>query len=96
YQKVDDTHISNLYNYQIINKTHREFPVEFKLASGGGIIKLVGNPPVAKADAVTDGAMFIEMEKSSLDGRKTTIVVEVYDNGKLVDKVKTNFLGPVK
>ncbi|MEM6701011.1 MAG: 4Fe-4S dicluster domain-containing protein, partial [Bacteroidota bacterium] len=29
YQQVDEQHISNLYNYQLINKTNKEFPVEF-------------------------------------------------------------------
>lgn len=36
YQKVDEENISNLYNYQIINKTKEVFPVEFRLVTDYG------------------------------------------------------------
>jgi polyferredoxin len=97
YQKVDETYISNLYNYQVINKTAEEVPVEFKLIGDiPGRIRLVGKPPVAAAGKVAEGALFIDLNKAALESRKTSVILEVYSNGELVDKVKTNFLGPVK
>lgn len=96
YQEVDETHISNLYNYQIINKTDEVFPVSFKLASDIGRIKLVGNSPETKPNDMVEGAFFIEMERDKLDGRKNTIVIEVYSNDELIDRIETNFLGPAK
>ena len=97
YQKVDETYISNLYNYQVINKTADEVPIEFRLIGDVlGKIRLVGKPPVANAGEVAEGALFIDLEKEALESRKTKVVLEVYSNGELIDKVKTNFLGPVK
>lgn len=97
YQRVDDTYISNLYNYQVINKTKEELPVEFKLVGDiPGRIRLVGKSPTASADAVAEGALFIDLDAEALEGRKTEVLVEVYSNGELIDKVETNFLGPVK
>ncbi|MCB0570213.1 MAG: 4Fe-4S binding protein [Phaeodactylibacter sp.] len=97
YQEVDETYISNLYNYEVINKTSEEMPVEFRLADGqDGRIRLVGAGPTAKAGEVAKGALFIDMARSKLKSRKNTIWIEVYSNGKLIDKAKTNFLGPVK
>jgi hypothetical protein len=94
---VDETYISNLYNYQVINKTAEEVPVEFKLIGDiPGRIRLVGKPPVAAAGKVAEGALFIDLDKAALESRKTKVILEVYSNGELVDKVKTNFLGPVK
>ncbi len=98
FQKVDDTHLSNLYNFQIINKTTKEIPnIEFKLKSSGGRISLVGSgvPPVKK-ESMVDGAFFIEMEKDKLNGHKTKLFIEVWSDGKLIDRAKTNFLGPIK
>lgn len=94
YQKVDEGHLSNLYNYQIINKTTEEFPISFRAVTDGAIIKPVGKIPNTKSTDVVEGAFFIEMERSALHGRKTTVVIEVYSGDKLIDKVKTNFLGP--
>jgi len=97
YQEVDETYISNLYNYQIINKTSEELPVEFKLGSDAeGKIRLVGEAPTAAAGEVAEGALFIDLEKDWLKDRKTKIRVEVYSNGELIGTAKTNFLGPVK
>lgn len=97
YQEVDETYLSNLYNYQIINKTTEEIPVEFKLIGDiPGRIRLVGNPPVAPAGKVAEGALFIDLDRAALESRKTKLIIEVYSGGELIDKVKTNFLGPVK
>lgn len=100
YQKAEDNLISNLYNYQIINKTKEEFPVEFRLISHDGRIELVGaaespNVTNTKANGVTEGALFIKIDADDLK-RKNKVTVEVYSGDKLVDKVKTSFLGPMK
>jgi polyferredoxin len=97
YQEVDETYLSNLYNYQIINKTAKDLPIEFKLVGASeGRIRLVGEAPTVQAGEVSEGALFIDLEKDWLEGRKTKIKVEVYSNGELIGTTSTNFLGPVK
>ena len=94
-QKVDETHASNLYNYQVINKTNEELPIEFRLGDDiNGRIQMVGEAPTAHAGKVAEGALFIILDKNALDGRKTVVHIEVYSNGKLIDQAKTNFLSP--
>jgi len=97
YQEVDDTYLSNLYNYQVINKTSDEFPLEFRLAEGAaGRIRLVGNVSDAVPGEMVEGAFFIEMDRNELDSRKNDVTVEVLSEGKVIDRVETTFLGPVK
>ncbi|MDX1477921.1 MAG: cytochrome c oxidase accessory protein CcoG [Saprospiraceae bacterium] len=98
YQNVDDTYVSNLYNYQVINKTTKDIEnIEFRLAAEGGRIRLVGSTvPPARKQAFAEGAFFIEMNKELLESHKTKVTVEVWANGELIDKAKTNFLGPMK
>ncbi len=97
YQKVDDNHVSNLYNYQLINKTNEEIVnLEFRLMNDGGTIKVVGEIPNVPKMEMIKGALFIEMETEKLKGRKTKLNLELYSEGKLIDKLSTNFLGPVK
>ena len=61
-----------------------------------GEIKLVGEAPVVKKNNISKGGLFIEMPKDKLKSGKNTVVVEVYSDGKLMDKISTSFLGPVK
>ncbi len=99
YQKVEGGYLSNLYNYEVINKTGQDIPsIEFKLVGApDGRIKLVGDAStVVPKQGMVKGVMFIEMPQEKLQSRKTEIKIEVWSNGKLVDKAKTNFLGPVK
>jgi len=94
YQKVDETHISNLYNYQIFNKTNQELPITFKLNTEGGVIKLVGKSPNATKNGMVEGALFIEMDKAFLKGRKNDLTIQVFSGDKLLDEVTTNFFAP--
>jgi cytochrome c oxidase accessory protein FixG len=97
YQPVDNEHISNLYTFQVVNKTHKELPLTFKVKDGVGNIKYVGNvtAPSVQAGKMTEGAFFIEMPTNKLTGMKTTLYIEVYEGDKLMDKVKTSFVGPM-
>ncbi|MDX1910662.1 MAG: 4Fe-4S dicluster domain-containing protein [Saprospiraceae bacterium] len=97
YQQKDETHLTNLYTYVLINKTSRELPVVLQTPTQGAKIQIVGTPPrqLAKGEKL-EGAFFVEMPEEKLLGRKTPIVIEIYSNGKKVDEVKTNFMGPGK
>jgi cytochrome c oxidase accessory protein FixG len=97
YQEVDEQTLSNLYNYQIINKTDEALPIEFRLVGDiEGSIRWIGEPPVAAPTTTTEGAVFVDIAKSELEDRKTRIVVEVISNGEVIGTAKTNFLGPMK
>ena len=96
YQEVDETHLSNLYNYQVFNKTSHEMPIEFRVKDGAGVLKLVGDAPTVPGSDMAEGAFFIEMEKDKLTDRKHKVRIEVLSGGEVVDEVTTNFLGPVK
>ena len=97
YQQVDDEYISNLYNYQLINKTSKDIvDIRFELRTPGGRIKTVGSTPAAIKQSMSEGAFFIEMQKDILQGRKNKIIIDVYAGDEKIDDVTTNFLGPPK
>ena len=97
YQEIDETYVSNLYNYQVVNKTTEPITnIEFKLKSDGGRIKMVGRVPDVEKQETIKGSLFVEMDKNILEGRKNELVIEVYSNGEMIDRRKTNFLGPIK
>jgi len=95
YQEKDETHLTNLYTYIIINKSTADLPVKLHLVSPEGKIQLVGNEAgtVAKG-AKAQGAFFVELSTTVIEGRTTPIVIEVLSDGKKIDEVKTNFMGP--
>jgi hypothetical protein len=96
FQRENNNVISNIYNYDIINKTEREFDnVTFKLVEPKGEIKLVGSPfaKVPKQGA-TKGTFFVKIKESDLKDEKVVLKIEVCNNGKVIETATTNFLGP--
>lgn len=97
YQEPEEGVISNLYNYQLINKTDHLLDVEFKCKNiPEAEFQAVGAAPKTKSNENTEGAVFIKIPEDLLEGRKTSLTIEVYGNGELIDKTTTSFLGPIK
>ncbi|MGC4042054.1 MAG: cytochrome c oxidase accessory protein CcoG [Flavobacterium sp.] len=88
--------ISNVYTYKIVNKSAKDFKdVHFELISQKGSIKTVGKPHfVVKAQQISQGTLFIEINKFLLDNDKTKIKIGVYDGQRLIETATTNFLSP--
>ncbi len=63
YQQKDETHLTNLYTYTLINKSVKDLPVELRLSAPKGQIQLVGQEPgvVAKGQN-KKGVFFVELE----------------------------------
>jgi cytochrome c oxidase accessory protein FixG len=97
YQDNDDGYISNLYNYQLINKTDQEMKVTFKCDDISGILfETIGQPPKTLKNQVSEGAVFIKIPKDKIKNRKTDLTIKVYNGEELIDESKTTFLGPAK
>jgi len=94
YQKVGETHISNLYDYQIFNKTNEPLSLTFQLREEEGTIKLVGKHPEVPRVGMVEGAFFIEIPRKQLSGRKNKITIDVYAGDTLLETTSTNFFGP--
>ena len=97
YQDNNDGYISNLYNYQLINKSEKEVEVSFEVEGEDNIIFTpVGQAPRTIANSNTEGAVFIKIPKDEVTNRKTKLKILVYGDGELLDETETTFLGPVK
>jgi cytochrome c oxidase accessory protein FixG len=94
YQMQPGNKVSNLYNFQIVNKTFEDIKPELKLRDQKGEIRIIGNEIRVSKNKLAEGTFFIELPKKQITSMKTKLVIEVYSKGKLIDEVKTNFLGP--
>lgn len=95
YQHKGDN-ISNVYTYKIVNKTVKDFKdIHFRLISQKGTISVVGQSHFkVKAQAISQGTLFIEISKYILDNEKIKIKIGVYDGQHLIETTSTNFLSP--
>ncbi|HMQ08725.1 MAG TPA: cytochrome c oxidase accessory protein CcoG [Saprospiraceae bacterium] len=87
--------ISNLYNFELINKTAEPKLIHLVPEKTWITIEMVGNAPVIQPHEKASGAFFIKIPKDQLESRKTKIILYLKDGDKTLKKIKTNFLGPV-
>ena len=92
YQKVDENTVSNLYTYQIVNKTNETLPIEIKVKDDKGTIRLIGYETLSvdKQDVIK-GSFFVDMPIKELNGRKNPLSIEIWSNGQRIDGMKTSF-----
>lgn len=96
YKKTEAGNYTNMYNIQIVNKTYDEQDLEFKLVNSKGTIQLVGsNDFHLKGQSKKEGVLIVELPKSELKGLDTKITIDIFDNGKKVDRIRASFVGPI-
>ncbi len=97
YQQQNDSIYSNLYTVNLINKTFDQMPVEIKLVQPSGSVKWVGDG-ITKLDGQgsADGEFFVMINQNQIVDARLPIVLEVKSGNKLIETIKTNFIGPVK
>lgn len=97
YQQTDDGYISNLYNYQLVNKTDQELEITFRVSDQPYILfDPIGIPPKTVENEITEGAIFIKIPKDKIKERSTKLTVDIYGDGIYIDQITTTFLGPTK
>lgn len=97
YQKTDDGFITNLYNIEFVNKTFEELPLTLKVESpeAATINRVDGSSFVVPAEGFLKGICFIRIPAAEIKTAKTVVVVGVYNNARLIEKVSIKFIGPV-
>lgn len=95
FQTQADGRISNLYSIKTLNKTPHALLVRLELMNVEGEIKLIGKAMELKAGELGQGELFIILDSDQLEGMKTRLVIGVYSGDKLLEKVKTSFVGPI-
>jgi cytochrome c oxidase accessory protein FixG len=96
FQRNNDGTISNLYNVEIVNKTYQNKAFTLKINYPKATIKLIGKPLNTTKGEMAKGSFFINIPAKSIKENNVKMEVEIFSENKLVDKVKTSFMGPVQ
>ncbi len=95
YQENKNGTISNLYNVQVLNKSYKKMPVSFRINEQEAKIKMIGKSLNVQPGEVAESSFFIEIPAKALKENSVKLQIEVVSEGKVIDHVKTKFLGPI-
>lgn len=96
FQEVGIDSVSNLYNIKVANKTMRQVPLQLRLENLSGKVDIVGGKVIPiKKDEEGAGTFFVILPRDQVRARKTVLHIGLYEGGKKIDEIHTNFLGPM-
>jgi cytochrome c oxidase accessory protein FixG len=95
YQMDEHGHITNIYEVNLLNKTHKSFRIQFRLENHHGEIKTVKAHLVLRPETELKERLIIRYPRSYIGNGSKKIKVLIYGNGKKNQTVKTKFFGPI-
>lgn len=95
YQINADSTISNVYNLEIVNKTHLDIPLEIKVLSHKGKIVVAGNKIEVKDQGKFETTFILYIPQKQLKSDNTKVEFGIFNNNSLVEKRTASFVGPV-
>jgi cytochrome c oxidase accessory protein FixG len=94
YQEYSDRTISNVYNLKIVNKTHDTLPLEIRLLSHEGEIKMAGTRMELEDQSLFETTFVLYIPEEDLESDKTVVEFGIYSEGELIETYKTSFVSP--
>lgn len=95
YQMDEHGHITNIYEVNLLNKTHQSFKVSFRLENHHGEIQTVREKLVLQPETELKERLIIRYPRTYIGNGSKKIKVHIYGNGKKIQTVKTKFIGPI-
>jgi hypothetical protein len=97
FQEREGGLVSNLYEVTFINKTFDQQLVEIKAEDDRYRIEVVGDHNwLLEGQTKFDGRFFIVKDQKDIQTNQDNITLLLIQNGEVIDKIKTSFVGPVK
>lgn len=95
YQMDEQGHITNIYEVNLLNKTHQSFKVSFRLENHHGEIQTVREKLVLQPETELKERLIIRYPRTYIGNGSKKIKVHIYGNCKKIQTVKTKFIGPI-
>ncbi|MCC6397339.1 MAG: cytochrome c oxidase accessory protein CcoG [Bacteroidetes bacterium] len=96
FQEQTDGRISNVYDLKVLNKTFDDVPLNVKLLSPEGELRLAAGPLHVAAQGVAETKVLIFLAPSQIRALSTPLTLGLYADTVLVEQLHTSFLGPVR
>ncbi len=95
-QEQPGNKLSNLYDVKIINKTFDTISPRLQLENMEGEIKLLTGELILEPQGIAEGKFFIILPQEKITQLNTPVKIAVKTDEKIIDVIKTSFLGKVK
>lgn len=93
FQVTSDGNISNIFEIYLLNKTRKGYAIELQMEGVDGKIQTATNKLHLKPEQELKERFVVKVPFTNVQEKKI-IYINVYGNGKRIQRVKTKFIGP--
>ncbi len=94
YQEYGKDSLSNIYNYNIVNKSRHDIHVNMKLLSPAGTIHFIGGKLTVPMGEAANGTFLVVLPKKEMHSSEIPLVIGLFHNGKKVENYHSTFVAP--
>jgi cytochrome c oxidase accessory protein FixG len=94
YELLENGTVRNLYTVSVANKTSEPMTVELRLKSPKGEATVVGPALEVLPQGLKESIFTVEIPRTNLFAANSAIVVVVVSGGKVLEEVRSTFVGP--
>lgn len=94
FQMTDDKQVANIYELNLTNKTRNDFNIVLKTDCANCSIELVVKKLRLPKEKHVKERFVIKIPLDKMTEGRKIIWVKIYGNGRLIEEVKTKFIGP--
>jgi cytochrome c oxidase accessory protein FixG len=95
FQMTDDGYVSNIFEINVINKTSKTYLLKLSLDDKEGVIEMVVKHLTIKKEGTLKERFIVKLPFSKIENGLHIVHVNVVGNGKIIETVKTKFIGPM-
>ncbi|MFA5403509.1 MAG: cytochrome c oxidase accessory protein CcoG [Ignavibacteria bacterium] len=96
YQEQADNKVSNLYMIKLVNNTYKNIPIQLKINNPDAELKIIGKEIMLPEVSVNETEFLILFPKNKIKTTLIPLTIQVISDGKIINEIKTSFLGPNK
>ena len=96
YQERPGGKVSNIYDLNIVNKTFDAAKIFLKLENIEGELSMVGKDLILEPQGIVEAKFLVILSINDIVKMNTPIEIGVYSGDKLIKKISTSLLAPIK
>ena len=97
YQEIGTDTLSNVYTLKVLNKSNKHKEIQFRLLSPEhGSIQMAANKISLPEDETYENILLIKLHRKSINSSSTKIIVGIFEEDNMLERVFINFVGPEK
>jgi cytochrome c oxidase accessory protein FixG len=87
--------VSNIFEVNMLNKTHKRYHIHFEIDDSKAQIETVGKPVVLKSEAKAKVLVVVKMPNDALENGMKKFKIHIFGNHQEIEVIQTKFIGPM-